>query len=226
MTPADLTAALLAHPAMQQVPEPRRREMAEAVQTNVACVHIAGHIGVPETVVTTLRAAKKRLRGKAKKLAENARRRQQRAAQGKTPKLPWTPATKPCACGREGCVAERREGEDRRNWGRRQYRNRVCANWAASERAKAKAAQAEEIAAEAASSRFVPVVAKVEQEEAACALLAALRLAHPWRVGEPTRETLHLWAASHSGRREWGTADVARLRAPTLVRTAVASEAA
>lgn len=226
MSPADLAAALIAHLAMHQVPEARRAEMAEAVQTTVACVHIAAHIGVPEAVVTTLRVVKNRLRKNDRWKKENARLRKQRAAQGKTQRLPCLPQRKPCACGRQGCVAERREGEDRRNWGRRQYRNLVCAAWAASERAKAKAAKVEDIAAEPASSRFVPVVAKVEQEEAGCALLAALRERHCWGEGEPTRETLHLWGAMHSGRREWGTADVARLRAPTLVRTAVASEAA
>lgn len=56
--------------------------------------------------------------------------------------------------------------------------------------------------------------------------LRRLQLTHPRGQGEPTRETLHEWAAMHSGKREWGTADVARLRAPTLVRNSIAGDIA
>jgi len=56
--------------------------------------------------------------------------------------------------------------------------------------------------------------------------LRRLQLAHPRGEGEPTRETLHLFAAMHSGKREWSTADMARLRAPTLVRHSIAGDAA
>jgi hypothetical protein len=54
--------------------------------------------------------------------------------------------------------------------------------------------------------------------------LRRLQLAHPCGEGEPTSETLHLFAARHSGKLEWSTADMARLRAPTLVRNSIAGD--
>lgn len=37
--------------------------------------------------------------------------------------------TKPCACGRAGCVAIRREREDSADWRDRKYRSRSCGTW-------------------------------------------------------------------------------------------------
>ena len=56
-------------------------------------------------------------------------------------------------------------------------------------------------------------------------LLEQLRLNHPYGHGEPTRETVHGWASSHSGKREWSTEQCARLRAPTVVCTVSMLEA-
>jgi len=56
--------------------------------------------------------------------------------------------------------------------------------------------------------------------------LRRLRAVHRYGEGEPTRDTLRLFAALHSGKPEWSTADVARLRAPTLVRNSIAGDVA
>ena len=37
--------------------------------------------------------------------------------------------TKPCGCGRTGCVAIRREREDSADWRDRKYRSRSCGTW-------------------------------------------------------------------------------------------------
>jgi hypothetical protein len=37
--------------------------------------------------------------------------------------------TKPCGCGRPGCVAVRREREDSADWRDRKYRSRSCGTW-------------------------------------------------------------------------------------------------
>lgn len=174
-----MSAAWTSHPAIEQVPERYRAELLEMVCTTLKSPEIAAHCGVPVAVVTTLRAAKKRDRVIARRQREGERRREGRPPQPRKPPTQWQPASKPCGCGRPGCMAIRRAGEDMCNWTRRKYASHACGGWVQlsklAERAgKRLPAEPEEPL----SSRYAPVAEDAAEEAAGIDFLDALLDAH------------------------------------------------
>jgi hypothetical protein len=132
----------------------------------------------------------------------------------------WVPLTKPCPCEREGCVVVQRPKQAPSEFRAQKFATNGCSNFAR-RKPVARVVLPPPPVPKPAPPR--PPVCIVPGPET---FLDILRLNHPRGEGEPTRETIHHWAAVHSGKREWSTADMARLRAPTLVCTGCTASAA
>jgi hypothetical protein len=188
------------HPLMAAFTKRQQLTIIDLLNTSLSCEAISTRSGVEAAVVEKIR----RERNLERRRAYSAQSRRSRA-KPQPPKMAKPRLNKPCECGREGCLVVQHATEIVGRFQGRRFASIEC--WDYWKKA-----------------RGMPAVPKPEPKLAPLCpspetFVAILARHHPYAQGEPTRETVHGWASSHSGKRELSTAQVAALRAPTVVCT-------